>query len=135
MFYAILDVNQHKMIYARAGHNPGILTSSHSGGTKLLLSKGMALGLEEGHIFSSTLNEEEFAINAGDVFVLYTDGFTEAMNEKHEEFGEDKLIRLIEKNRNLGSRELIELIIKEVNKFVDNFPQHDDMTILVVKRI
>lgn len=135
MFYAILDVNHHKMIYARAGHNPGILTSKQSGGTKLLLSKGMALGLEEGHIFTSTLNEEEFAINQGDVFVLYTDGFTEAMNEKHEQFGEDKLISLIEKNRNVGSRELINLILKDVTKFVDNFPQHDDMTMVVVKRI
>lgn len=135
MFYAILDVNQHKMIYARAGHNPGILTSRQSGGTKLLLSKGMALGLEEGHIFTSTLNEDEFAINQGDVFVLYTDGFTEAMNEKHELFGEDKLISLIEKNRNVGSRELINLILKDINKFVDNYPQHDDMTMVVVKRV
>jgi len=135
MFYAILDVNQHKMIYSRAGHNPGILTSQQSGGTKLLLSKGMALGLEEGHIFSATLNEEEFSINQGDVFVLYTDGFTEAMNERHDQFGEDRLISLIEKNRNLSSRELINLVIKEVDKFVDNFPQHDDMTMVVVKRI
>lgn len=135
MFYAILDVNQHKMIYARAGHNPGILTSQQSGGTKLLLSKGMALGLEEGHIFSSTLNEEEFGINQGDVCVLYTDGFTEAMNEKHEQFGEDRLISLIEKNRNVSSHELINIILKEVNKFVDNYPQHDDMTIVVLKRV
>lgn len=135
MFYAILDVKQHKMIYARAGHNPGILTSQQSGGTKLLLSKGMALGLEEGQIFSSTLNEEEFALNQGDVCVLYTDGFTEAMNEKNDQFGEDRLISLIEKNRSAGSRELINIILKEVNKFVDNYPQHDDMTIVVVKRV
>lgn len=134
MFYAILDVNQHKMIYARAGHNPGILTNQQSGGSKLLLSKGMALGLEEGQIFASTLNEEELSINQGDVCVLYTDGFTEAMNEKHEQFGEDRLISLIEKNRNVNSHELINLILKEVNKFVDNYPQHDDMTIVVVKR-
>jgi len=57
------------------------------------------------------------------------------MNEKHEQFGEDKLISLIEKNRNVGSRELINLILKDVTKFVDSFPQHDDMTIVVVKRI
>ncbi|KAF0149255.1 MAG: rsbU [Ignavibacteria bacterium] len=135
MFYAILNINQHKMIYARAGHNPGILTSQQSGGTKLLLSKGMALGLEEGQIFTSTLNEEEFIINQGDVCVLYTDGFTEAMNEKQLLYGEDRLISIIEKNRNAGSRDLINIILKEVNKFVDNYPQHDDMTIVVVKRV
>jgi len=135
MFYAILDVSQHKIVYSRAGHNPGILTSQQSGGTKLLLSKGMALGLEEGQIFSSTLNEEEFSLNNGDVCVLYTDGFTEAMNEKKDQFGEDRLINLIEKNRNLGSRELIDHILKEVSKFVDSYPQHDDMTIVVLKRV
>jgi hypothetical protein len=135
MFYAILDVSCNKIIYARAGHNPGILTSQDSGGTKLLLSKGMALGLEEGAIFSSTLKEEEFELKHGDVCVLYTDGFTEAMNEKHELYGEDRLIHLIEKNRTLTSRELMNLILKEVNSFVAGYPQHDDMTIVILKRI
>jgi Stage II sporulation protein E (SpoIIE) len=135
MFYAILDTKKHVMLYSRAGHNPGILCSSALGETKLLLSKGMALGLEEGAIFISTLKEEEVSFNQGDVFVLYTDGFTEAMNERHEEYSEERLIKLIEKNRQLSARDLINLIIKEVKKFVDNYPQHDDMTILIVKRI
>ncbi len=135
MFYAILDTHKHSILYSRAGHNPGILCSQESCGTKLLLSKGMALGLEEGHIFISTLNEEEISIRQGDVFVLYTDGFTEAMNERHEEYSEERLVKLIKSNRNLGAHELLNLILKEVKKFVDNFPQHDDMTILVMKRL
>ncbi|PKL81598.1 MAG: hypothetical protein CVV24_14425 [Ignavibacteriae bacterium HGW-Ignavibacteriae-3] len=135
MFYAILDTTNHKILYARAGHNPGILCSSESSGTKLLLSKGMALGLEEGSIFSSTLCEEEISIANGDVFVLYTDGFTEAMNERHEEYSEERFVKLIEANKNLGARELLNLILKEIKKFVDNYPQHDDMTILVMKRL
>ena len=135
MFYAILDVNQNKIVYARAGHNPGILTSQISGGTQLLFSKGMALGLEEGQIFSSTLSEEEFELKPGDVCVLYTDGFTEAMNDKNELYGEDRLIHLIEQNRNLSAKELVDLILREVRKFVDNYPQHDDMTIVILKRV
>ena len=135
MFYAILDTHKHSILYSRAGHNPGILCSQESGGTELLLSKGMALGLEEGHIFTSTLNEEEISIKQGDLFVLYTDGFTEAMNERHEEYSEERLVKLIKSNRNLGAHELLNLILKEVKKFVDNFPQHDDMTILVMKRL
>jgi len=135
MFYAILDTKKHSLLYSRAGHNPGILCSSALGETKLLLSKGMALGLEEGAIFISTLNEEEIGFNQGDVFVLYTDGFSEAMNERHEEYSEERLIKLIEQNRQLSAHDLISLITKEVRKFVDNYPQHDDMTILVVKRI
>jgi len=135
MFYAILDVNNNKIIYSRAGHNPGILCSQVDGGTKLLFSKGMALGLEEGAIFTSTLDEEEIEITTGDVFILYTDGFTEAMNEKHELYGEEKLISLIKNNRDLSTRDLLELVLKDVNIFVDNYPQHDDMTILIVKKV
>jgi hypothetical protein len=135
MFYAILDKSNNSITYSRAGHNPGILCSQQSGGTKLLLSKGMALGLEEGSIFSSTLTEETINIEPGDVFVLYTDGFTEAMNEKHDQFGEEKLISLIESNRNLTAKELVNLVIKDVRKFADNYPQHDDMTIIVLKRL
>ncbi len=135
MFYAILDRNSNMITYSRAGHNPGILCSQQSGGTRLLLSKGMALGLEEGSIFTSTLNEETIEIKSGDVFVLYTDGFTEAMNERHDQFGEDKLIQIIESNRNLAAKELINLVLKEVRKFTDNFPQNDDMTIVVLKKL
>lgn len=135
MFYAILDTKKGTLLYSRAGHNPGILCSSQGEKTKLLLSKGMALGLEEGNVFSSTLLEEEIALNHGDVFVLYTDGFTEAMNEKHEEYGEDSLIKLIENNRNLSPKDLLSLILKDVKKFVDNYPQHDDMTLVILKRL
>ena len=135
MFYAILDINNNTITYSRAGHNPGILCSQQTGGTNLLLSKGMALGLEEGSIFSSTLNEEKIEIKPGDVFVLYTDGITEAMNEKHDQFGEEKLISLIESNKHLSAKEIINLILKEVKKFTDNYPQNDDMTIVVLKRL
>lgn len=135
MFYAILDFQHHKITYARAGHTPGILTNKNTGGTKLLISKGMALGLEEGNVFNSTLIEDSFEINSGDVFVLYTDGFTEAMNERYEEFGEERFLKLIEHNRNHSSKEIINILVKEVKKFADNFPQHDDMTMVIIKRL
>ncbi len=135
MFYAILDTKLSTILYSRAGHNPGILCSPVNGTTKLLLSKGMALGLEEGHIFTETLFEENISLNHGDVFVLYTDGFTEAMNEREELYGEERLIKLIEENKTLSSRDLLNLILKEVRRFVDNYPQHDDMTLVILKRI
>lgn len=134
MFYAILNTSSNKILYSRAGHNPGILCSEEGGETKLLFSKGMALGLEEGSIFTSTLVEEEIEIKHGDVFVLYTDGFTEAMNEKHEQYSEERLINLIKDNRNHLPKELMNTVLKDVRKFTDNYPQHDDMTMVIVKR-
>lgn len=134
MFYAILDTVDHSLLYSRAGHNPGILCSSGNGDTRFLKSSGMALGLEEGQIFKRTLVEESIGIEKGDVLVLYTDGFTEAMNEKMEEYGEAKFTAIITRNRDKTSTEILNIIMRDVNKFIDNFPQHDDMTIVVLKR-
>jgi sigma-B regulation protein RsbU (phosphoserine phosphatase) len=134
MFYAVLDFSNHSMIYSRAGHNPGILCSNSGGKTKLLMSKGIALGLEEGSIFTSNLVEETISLEEHDLVVLYTDGFTEAMNEEREFYGEERLIEFIKTHQNQSAKELINMILKDVNKFVDNMPQHDDMTIVVIKR-
>ncbi len=134
MFYAVLDFANHSITYSRAGHNPGILCSNADGKTKLLMSKGIALGLEEGNIFSANLLEETISIKENDLVVLYTDGFTEAMNENREFYGEERLIDFIRKHRDYSSKELINLIVKDVDRFVDNMPQHDDMTIVIIKR-
>ncbi|MFC2133479.1 PP2C family protein-serine/threonine phosphatase [Bacteroidota bacterium] len=135
MFYAILDTEKHEIVYSRAGHNPGILCSLDDGSTRLLMGKGMALGLEEGVIFTDTLFEDNFKLNIGDVVVLYTDGFTEAMNEKLEQYGEDKLTELIQNNRDKKSSDLLDIIFKDARRHMDNYPQHDDMTIVIIKRI
>jgi Na+-transporting methylmalonyl-CoA/oxaloacetate decarboxylase gamma subunit len=134
MFYAVLDFSSHSMVYSRAGHNPGIFCHNTDGKTKLLMSSGIALGLEEGNIFSSTLLEESIAIDEHDLVVLYTDGFTEAMNEKRDFYGEERLIEFIRAHHELSSKDLINAILKDVNKFVNHMPQHDDMTIVVIKR-
>lgn len=134
MFYAILDTTKHSLLYSRAGHNPGILCSDIKGDTRFLKSSGMALGLEEGQIFKRTLVEESINIESGDVLVLYTDGFTEAMNEKLEEYGEEKFTKIIVENRKKSSKEILDIIMHDVDKFIDHYPQHDDMTIVVLKR-
>lgn len=135
MFYSILDIDKHSLLYARAGHNPAIFSSSKSEGAHYLMSKGIALGLEEGTIFTNTLNEETIQLEAGDVIVLYTDGFTEAMNEKRELYGESRFTKLIQENKYLSAQQILDLILKEVHKFTGHHPQHDDMTIVVLKRI
>lgn len=135
MFYAILNMNDHSLLYSRAGHNPGIFCSFEERDSKLLMSKGIALGLEEGKVFQDTLNEDTIQLKQGDVVVFYTDGFTEAMNHKLEQYGEEKLIKLIQDNREKHSQEILDLILKDVRHFTKDYPQHDDMTIVILKRM
>ncbi|MCK9281658.1 MAG: PP2C family protein-serine/threonine phosphatase [Melioribacteraceae bacterium] len=135
MFYAILDYKEHTLLYSRAGHNPGILCSTEDGSTKLLMSRGIALGLEEGTKFTNTLNEETISIRLGDFVVLYTDGFTEAMNNTRQMYSEEKLIEFIKKHTHLSTRDMLAMILKDVRKFTEGYPQNDDMTIVILKRV
>ena len=70
----------------------------------------------------------------GDTLVIYSDGVTEAMNAKEEEFGETRLQELILSHRQLTAQELIDEIVTAVRKHADGTPQSDDITLLVVKR-
>ena len=134
MFYTILDFENHSLIFSRAGHNPPIFFSNSENKTQYLTGEGIALGLEVGEIFSRTLTEEKKNLLPGDLVVFYTDGFTEAMNESREQFGENRLIHLIESNKNKSAEDLIDTIVRNARKFMDNYPQHDDMTIVIMKR-
>jgi membrane protease YdiL (CAAX protease family) len=133
MFYAVLDTEQKKITFARAGHNPGIMINQKDGRNQELNTDGIALGLEEGAVFNRTLKEQTVMLAAGDTLVFYTDGFTEAMNQQKEEFGEERFIKLIAENRHLGAQKLIEWMFSNTRNFVKDMPQHDDMTIVVVK--
>lgn len=133
MFYAILETETKKLTYARAGHNPGIVVSQVDGDSTLLTSEGIALGLEEGIVFDKTLQENTIDVKSGDTLVFYTDGIVEAMNERLDEFGEDKFLEIVAKNQNLTSSQMIDFILKEVKDFASNYPQNDDITLVVIK--
>ncbi len=133
MFYAILDPLQRTIRFARAGQCP-VIVAQHSGGKgSFLTPKGMALGLENGTVFDSVLEEQEVSLSAGEVFVFYTDGFTEAMTETGDEFGEQRLVESLGKYRDRPANDIIKGIVDDVQEFTKGKPQHDDMTMVVLK--
>jgi sigma-B regulation protein RsbU (phosphoserine phosphatase) len=79
------------------------------------------------------LEEERVPLNRGDVFVLYTDGVTEAMDADQELFGESRLRRIVEEHGHLRSAELRERILREIESFVGDASQHDDLTLILIK--
>ena len=84
-------------------------------------------------MFNQTLQEQTINLASGDTLVFYTDGFTEAMNPVQEEFGEERFVELISSNRNMSAQGLIEILVKTVEDFSENAPQHDYMTVVVIK--
>jgi phosphoserine phosphatase RsbU/P len=133
MFYAVLDQRQHTIRFARAGQCPVILTQHADTEGSFLTPRGMALGLERGKVFDSVLEEQEVQLRSGEVLVFYTDGFTEAMNRKQDEFGEKRLVEAVARYRTKPAAEMIHCLCEEVRAFVGDMTQHDDMTMIVVK--
>jgi serine phosphatase RsbU (regulator of sigma subunit) len=133
MTYAVVDTAARRMRYARAGHNPLIHFQARTGGTRVLTPAGLGLGLDRGERFEKILEEDEVALEAGDLFLFFTDGVSEAMNPGAELFGEGRLRRILEESGGLGSEELKERILEEVRRFVGEADPHDDMTLVVLK--
>jgi serine phosphatase RsbU (regulator of sigma subunit) len=133
MTYAVLDTAARTMRFARAGHNPLIHMDASSRTTRLLAPPGLGLGLDRGELFEAILEEQEVPLLPGDVFLLFTDGLSEAMNSGAELFGEGRLRRILEQGAELGSEEMRERILEEVRRFVGDEAPHDDLTLVVLK--
>lgn len=73
------------------------------------------------------------ALKEGDVIVTFTDGVSEAMNVEGDEFGEERLIAAVRPAPNVASAELITRITAAADSFAGSAPQHDDMTLVVVR--
>lgn len=133
MIYGVFDRKKKSFTFARAGHNPIISIFSQKNQVEEISPKGIAIGLDKGLIFNRTLEESEIEINTDDVFVFYTDGYSEAMDKKRNEFGEQRLIDIVNRNKHLPAAAIITQIQKAITDFTGDVPQHDDMTMVIVK--
>jgi phosphoserine phosphatase RsbU/P len=133
MTYAVVDTTKATMTYARAGHNPIIHLSD--GRTRVLTPAGLGLGMDRGERFEEILEEASVPLTAGDVFLLFTDGLSEAMNGRAELFGERRLRDVLETATfaEADEHELKDRILEEIRRFVGDAAQHDDMTLVILK--
>jgi serine phosphatase RsbU (regulator of sigma subunit) len=133
MTYAVVDTEVRTIRFARAGHNPVIHLETRTGRTRVLSPQGMGLGMDAGPRFDQVLEEVEVPLHQGDVFVFFTDGLPEAMNERAELFGERRLRDVIERSEALGTDQMKEAILSGIRAFVGEAAPHDDMTLVVLK--
>jgi phosphoserine phosphatase RsbU/P len=129
LFYATLDINSKELHYVNAGHNPPMVLGGKGDGLVMLQAKGIALGVMP----DIALEEQQISLHEGETLLFYTDGVTEAVNIRKEQYGTDRLIKLVEDHRDLSAKELIKLIEQEVVVFSEGQPQFDDITLMVVK--
>jgi sigma-B regulation protein RsbU (phosphoserine phosphatase) len=138
MTYGVLDLSRGIMTFARAGHTPLFYLRGDRGPaeTQVLTPSGIVVGLRipgATEKFAELLEEERVELHQGDVLVFFTDGITEAMDGTNDLFGDARLGRLIGEHGHLDTADLRERILREIESFVGDADQHDDMTMILIK--
>jgi sigma-B regulation protein RsbU (phosphoserine phosphatase) len=131
MIIALFDLEKMKVSIARAGHTPVIF--SRNGKLEILKNQGMGLGLDCEQLFNSNLDETEMDIKHDNLFLFYSDGLSEAMNPKKEEYGLERILKMLEETRNDRSKIINENLFNSVNDFRKSAEQNDDVTYVIVK--
>jgi phosphoserine phosphatase RsbU/P len=130
-FYGQYDPTQGRFDYVNAGHNPPILIHGFDGNSTVtrLEPGGTVIGLLEG----AGYEQGSVLLRPGDVLVAFTDGISEAMNLQDEEWGEELLLDTIRGHRNASAQELLDCLFDAATRFAGAAPQHDDMTLVVLR--
>ncbi len=131
----VVNSASHSFRVARAGHDPLLWFHAETGKVETLQPKGMALGIERADLGTATFAEREFPINPGDILLMHTDGVTEGLSPTGEEFGCERLRRLLAASAALDARAIAEGIFTTLDEFTHNTPPQDDRTIVVIKAL
>lgn len=131
LFYCELSLSSKRLVmYANAGHTAPIHYSPDRDQFEQMPPTGGLLGIVQHQKYRM----ESLLMHEGDILALYTDGISEAHNYKNELYGEEKIMELIKKHKDLPAKEIALKIIEDVQKFSINCTYADDMTLIIIKR-
>jgi serine phosphatase RsbU (regulator of sigma subunit)/pSer/pThr/pTyr-binding forkhead associated (FHA) protein len=128
-FFSVLDPSG-TLLHANAGHNPPMLMRT-TGEVQMLEGGGPPLGI----LKIAPYGEQRGHLAPGDMLVIYSDGVTEANNGNLDEFGEERLVRVLRENRHRPAVEIVQAVTEAVAEFAAGAPQADDITLVVAKRV
>ncbi len=128
LFYGEFIPDGRVFRYANAGHNYPMLVRA-DGSHEMLSKGGMLIGAFSGASYETS----EVSLNDDDLMVFYTDGLSEAQNEKDEEYGEKRILDFVRDHRHLSPDDIIDGILKDVGRFDVSDPPRDDTTIIILK--
>ena len=134
MAYLILDMESSHVTLARAGHDAPLLFRAAGRKVEKLSPKGMALGIDSGEVFNRVSADLDFEMAADDCLLLYTDGATEALNGGGMEFGLTRLVQVFQSSAAQGAPGVVKRLTEEVRGFAGSFPQHDDITLIAIRK-
>lgn len=129
MVFLVFDLEKKQLRYSNAGHNPLLYYDPKLNSCQLLELKGPALGLSN----LSVYQEKTVALRPGELILIYTDGVTEAFNEKGEMFEEVRLIEAVKDVTSQNSEDVIDHVKGKLEQFKNGASQNDDVAMIAVK--
>ena len=128
---ALFDLEKRTLTFCRAGHMP--VLQATNGTVQSFRTQGLGVGLERGIVFEKSLIEEEVKLSPGQIYAFFTDGITEAMNERNELFGDENLNSILKNKTKVRSADIVNEIWHSIKTFRGEAEVNDDMTMVVVK--
>lgn len=122
--------------YVNAGHGDCVLLRQNKT-VERLEATGLPLGMMPPEMLSmlgKEYEEKQFELLPGDLLALYSDGVTEAYDEDENEWGDERLINCLHSAESEAAQTIVTTVIKQIDSFAGTAPQHDDITLLIVKR-
>jgi sigma-B regulation protein RsbU (phosphoserine phosphatase) len=116
-----------RLTYCNAGHNPPLVVGA--AGVRRLEVGGPIVGLFEGAVFQ----EETVVLAPGDWLIVFSDGVSEAMSASGEEYGEERILAVAEKQTSVAPSDMLQAIFADVRAFTKGAAQSDDITVLVLR--
>jgi sigma-B regulation protein RsbU (phosphoserine phosphatase) len=134
MAYVVLDRNSPTITLCRAGHDAPLLYRASDQTVSKVNPPGMALGIDSGGVFNRVTSDFSLALERDDCLVLYTDGVTEALDSRGDEFGMVQVIKSIQASASDGAAAIITRLTDDLRAFVGPHPQYDDITLMVIRK-
>ncbi len=128
LFVGLIDCNQGMLTYINCGHPPAILQRKH-GKIERLAAEGTVLGVLPDY----DVPESTCSLDRGDGLLIVSDGITEALNLEDEMFEDERLLDTIREKGQASAQEMIEAILKAVERFTAGREQADDISIIAIR--
>ncbi len=128
---ALFDSEKKEVRICRAGHTPTVVVEN--GLATEIIPGGIGLGMEKGELFDKHLEEFRMRLKPNQLFAFYSDGVSEAMNSINQMFGDKNFNDFLVKNFKLPAVEIEKNLLEVLKQHRGDFPQNDDITIILVK--
>lgn len=129
VFYGVYNIKTQTLHYTNAGHIPTLLFRPSSSSCSSIFTRDLPLGM----LAHTTFEDAEIHLEKGDVLVLCTDGIHEARNTEGEQFGTERLVKIILEHGTRSPKELRDAIVNRVEIFSEGQEQRDDITVMIVR--